>query len=231
MAIYEARLNALSDEENFNNFCRYAHLQIEALVGFYSSNKFQSFADFEIAYEKLQADRIKKFLGIEDFQAFKKEYEDLQSVLISGSDEEKKTATESLNLFNEANKSKIELMLTNTAEFSFFPKKEERERIKTENDFKILIANVHKKLDKTYRSVDRIPFGFKFELFSFYNEANKATKNTVLALSEYRNKRLSHAITNTEFLSNPAQQLEKNRNFGAIKEGLIEINKLVKESL
>lgn len=216
MALYESRLNSLTEEENFNHFCRYIHLQIEGLLNYYVSKKHEDCEGFKKAYASKRKNKLNEICQFE-YDKFKSDYD---SYLISEIEGEKETFIATYN-------PSLLLFLKNKYELKVFVSPDEEIRIKRDFDFSIINSGI-KTIEDKYTEISRIPFAYKFEFFVLSFEIDNNFKTGIDALTDYRNKELSHSGELTMSLNRNAKALKERKNFMALKDCLQEINQLVR---
>lgn len=235
MALYESRLNSLTEEENFNHFCRYIHLQIEGLLNYYLSLKYSSCDEFKMAYSDKIKNRLNELCQF-NYDNFKREYDlylnsnKTNDNELDDDGQEEVVAEEWVDNptdFIIKYKQSLELFLKNKYELKVFVSPDEERRIKTDLDFSIISSGI-KSIEDKYTEVSRIPFAYKFEYFALSYDIDNAYKIGVDALTDYRNKELSHSGELTLSLTRNAKALKEKKNFMALKDCLQEINQLVK---
>lgn len=227
MAIYESRLNSLTEEENFNHFCRYVHLQIEGLLNYYLSLKYSSCTDFKSTYAKKIKSRLEDLCNL-NYDKFKNEYNNFKFELAKP-DLTEEVKQEIISNFNSKYEASLMLFLKHKYALKVYVKPDDEIKIKADFDYSI-IANGIKEIEDKYTEVSRVPFAYKFEYFCLNYEIEDKHKNNIEALTDYRNKELSHSgeLTKYNALSKNAQAMRDRKNFMALKDSLQEINQLVK---
>jgi len=227
MAIYESRLNQLSEEESFHNFCRYIHLQLEGLMNFYFTKRVSTIDEFVSEYEnmlKLKLNQIMEF----DYDNLIASYLVDKAVVDKNSEEDSEKIAEIKSRWDSIktrfieNKMKLRVYLT--------PEDEKAIQDSVNFDF---LKKALKTIDSSYyTSIDRIPFQNKWELFDYYFNVDLKFKITISGLTDFRNKVLSHS-GNPDYasLNKNAQSLLANKNFVAVKEALIEVNNIIRAEI
>jgi len=227
MAIYESRLNQLSEEESFHNFCRYIHLQLEGLMNFYFTKKVSTIGEFVAEYENMFKPKLNQIMEF-DYDKLIASYLADKAIVDKNLEEDSERIAEIKrgwdmikNKFIE-NKMKLRVYLT----------PEDEKAIKDSVNFDFL-KKALKTIDSSYyTSIDRIPFQNKWDLFDYYFNVDLKFKITVSGLTDFRNKVLSHSgDPDYASLNKNAQSLLSNKNFVAVKEALIEVNNIIRSEI
>jgi len=227
MAIYESRLNQLSEEESFHNFCRYIHLQLEGLMNFYFTKKVSTIGEFVAEYENMFNTKLNQIMEF-DYDKLIASYLADKAIVDKNLEEDSERIAEIKrgwdmikNKFIE-NKMKLRVYLT----------PEDENAIKDSVNFDFL-KKALKTIDSSYyTSIDRIPFQNKWDLFDYYFNVDLKFKITVSGLTDFRNKVLSHSgDPDYASLNKNAQSLLSNKNFVAVKEALIEVNNIIRSEI
>jgi hypothetical protein len=223
MSIYEARLNRLSDDENFNHFCRYVYLQIEGLLNFYIKDKFKDILAFKEDYKQCVLKRFNKACEF-DFLTFLTEYSNLKEQKAKGEDAEYlKVKGE----FETKYSGLLKKFVEKRYELKVYLSKDEVENVPKNSDFSVILKGA-KEIKETYSDFDRIPYSYKFEYFLMNAEIPLSYKIIIDALTDFRNKELSHiGEVNHDDWSKNTKSLKERKNFIAIKEALSELNKII----
>jgi hypothetical protein len=225
MALYESRLNSLTEEENFNHFCRYVHLQIEGLLNYYLSMRYPSSSDFKLSYAKKIKSRLELLCNL-NFDEFKTEYGDFL-IELENPEITEEAKQEIISKFNSKYENSLMLYLKHKYDLKVYISPDEEKRIKADYDYSV-IDNGIKEIEDKFTEISRVPFAYKFEYFLLSYEIDTNHKISIEALTDYRNKELSHSGELTLSLTRNAKALKERKNFMALKDSLQEINQLVK---
>ena len=225
MALYESRLNSLTEEENFNHFCRYVHLQIEGLLNYYLTMRYSSCSDFKLSYAKKIKSRLELLCNL-NFDEFKTEYGDFL-VELEKPEITEESKQEIISKFNSKYENSLMLYLQHKYDLKVYISPDEERRIKADYDYSV-IENGIKEIEDKFTEISRVPFAYKFEYFLLSYEIDNNHKISIEALTDYRNKELSHSGELTLSLTRNAKALKERKNFMALKDSLQEINQLVK---
>lgn len=228
MAIYESRLNQLSEDESFHNFCRYVHLQLEGLMNFYFTKKVSTINEFVDQYENLFKQRLNQIMEF-DYDAFIDDFTN-DKLIVDKNLEEDSEKIEEIKIRWGGVKIKF---IENKAKLNLFYLTNEDERAILESDNFDFLKKALKTIDSSYyTSIDRIPFQNKWDLFDSNFNVDLKYKITISGLTDFRNKVLSHS-GNPDYakLNKNAQSLLANRNFLAVKEALIDVNNIIKAEI
>jgi hypothetical protein len=227
MAIYESRLNQLSEEESFHNFCRYIHLQLEGLMNFYFTKKVSTIDEFVTEYENMFKPRLNQIMEF-DYDKLIASYLIDKAIVDKNSEEDSERIVEIRKGWDTIKTKFIE----NKMKLRVYLTPEDEKVIQDSVNFDFL-KKALKTIDSSYyTSIDRIPFQNKWDLFDYYFNVDLKFKITISGLTDFRNKVLSHS-GNPDYssLNKNAQSLLSNRNFVAVKEALIEVNNIIRAEI
>lgn len=227
MAIYESRLNQLSEEESFHNFCRYIHLQLEGLMNFYFTKKVSTIDEFVAEYENMFKPKLNQIMEF-DYDKLIASYLIDKAIVDKNSEEDSERIAEIKRGWDTIKTKFIE----NKMKLRVYLTPEDEKAIQDSVNFDFL-KKALKTIDSSYyTSIDRIPFQNKWDLFDYYFNVDLKFKITISGLTDFRNKVLSHS-GNPDYssLNKNAQSLLANRNFVAVKEALIEVNNIIRAEI